>query len=131
MANVVPVHKKGDKSNVENYLPISLTSLVMKVMEKIVRDEILTICKTLISDKQHGFLPSRSCTTQLTSVIDDVASSLNPKNDVDMIYFDFAKAFDSVSYDRILEKLKNQFNINGFMLNFIKSTYRVEVKELL
>ena len=59
LANVVPVHKKGDKSDIENYRPISLTSLVMKVMEKIIRDEIYSHCKDLISDKQHGFLPLR------------------------------------------------------------------------
>ena len=39
-ANIVPVHKKGDKTNVENCRPISLTSLVMKVMERIIRDEL-------------------------------------------------------------------------------------------
>ena len=120
MANVVPIHKKGDKSDVENYRPISLAFLVMKLMEKIVRDEIFDKCRSLISDKQHGFVPSRSCVTQLIPVIDDVASTLNAQNDIDVIYFDFAKAFDSVSHDKILEKLKIQFNINGFMLNFIK-----------
>ena len=57
LANVVPVHKKGDKSNVENYRPISLTSLVMKVMEKYLRDELYDKCRQFISDKQHGFLP--------------------------------------------------------------------------
>ena len=76
LANVVPVHKKGDKSDIENYRPISLTSLVMKVMEKIIRDEIYSHCKDLISDKQHGFLPSRSCTTQKIHVIDDISLSL-------------------------------------------------------
>ena len=69
LANVVPVHKKGDKSNVENYRPISLTSLVMKVMEKYLRDELYDKCRQFISDKQHGFLPQKSCTTQLISVL--------------------------------------------------------------
>ena len=89
-------------------------------MEKIVMDERFDKCRSLISDKQHGFVPSRSCVTQLIPVIDNVASTLNTQNDIDVIYFDFAKAFDSVSHDKILEKLKIQFNINGFMLNFIK-----------
>ena len=43
-ANVVPVHRKGDKCNIENYRPISLTSLVMKVMEKIIRNELYNKC---------------------------------------------------------------------------------------
>ena len=57
LVNVVPVHKKGDKADIENYRPISLTSLVMKVMEKIVRDELYSKFQDLISDKQYGFLP--------------------------------------------------------------------------
>ena len=52
LANVVPVHKKGDKADIENYRPISLTSLVMKIMEKIVSDELYSKCKDLINDKQ-------------------------------------------------------------------------------
>ena len=51
LANVVPVHKKGDKCDVNNYQPISLTS-----MEMCIRDELYDICKNLICDKQHGFL---------------------------------------------------------------------------
>ena len=120
LANVVPVHKKGDKSNVENYRPISLTSLVMKVMEKYLRDELYDKCRQFISDKQHGFLPQKSCTTQLISVLDTMSQSLNNRNDVDVIYFDFTKAFDSVNHDLILHKLKYKFNIDGLMLKFIK-----------
>ena len=121
VANVVPVHKKGDKTDIENYRPISLTSLVMKVMEKIVRDELYSKCRDLISDKQYGFLPNKSCTTQMINTLDDIAYSLNSQSDVDIIYFDFAKAVDSVCHDKILEKLKTQFNIDGLMLNFIKA----------
>ena len=121
LANVVPVHKKGDKADIENYRPISLTSLVIKVMEKIVRNELYSKCKDLINDKQYGFLPNKSCTTQMINTLDDVAYSLNSQSDVDIIYLDFTKAFDSVSHDKILENLKTQFNIDGLMLNFIKA----------
>ena len=124
VANVVPVHKKGDKSNIENYRPISLTSLVMKVIEKIVRDELYSKCKDLINDKQYGFLPNKSCTTQMINTLDDIACSLNSQSDVDIIYFDFAKEFDSVYHDKILEKLKTQFNVDGLMLNFVKAYLR-------
>ena len=96
VANVVPVHKKGDKTDIENYRPISLTSLVMKLMEKIVRDELYSKFQDLISDKQYGFLPNKSCTTQMINTLDDIAYSLNSQSDADIIYFDFAKAFDSV-----------------------------------
>ena len=89
--------------------------------EKIVRDELYSKCQDLISDKQYGFLPNKSCTKQMINTLDDIAYSLNSQSDVDIIYFDFAKAFDSVCHNKILEKLKTQFNIDGLMLNFIKA----------
>ena len=121
LANVVPVYKKGNKSNIENYRPISLTSLVMKVMEKHIRDEIYSRCWHLTNEKQHGFLPQKSCTTQLVTVLNDICHSLNSRNDVDVIYFDFAKAFDTVCHDIILHKLKHKYDIDGLMLNFIRN----------
>ena len=89
-------------------------------MEKYLRDELYYKCRQCISDKQHGFLPQKSCTTQLISALDTISQSLNNRNDVDVTYFDFAKAFDSVSHDLILYKLTYKFNIDGLMLNFIK-----------
>ena len=130
-ANVVPVHKKGDKCNIENYRPISLTSLVMKVMEKIIRDELYSKCQTLIHECQHGFLPGKSCLTQMTNVIDNISSSLNMRHDVDMVYFDFAKAFDSVNHDIILQKLKSEFKIDGIMLKFIKEYLRDRTQKVV
>ena len=59
--------------------------------------------------------------THMVPFTDDLALALNNKSRVDVIYFDFAKAFDSVSHDLILQKLKLNFNIDGLMLRFIKS----------
>ena len=120
-ANVVPVYKKGSKLSTENYRPISLTCLTMKILETMVRDELMIRCQHLITDKQHGFLPQRSCTTQLIPFCDSLALSLNNASRTDVVYFDFAKAFDSVNHDVILGKLKYQFNINGKLLKFLVS----------
>lgn len=119
-ANVVPVHKKGSRSNVENYRPISLTCLVMKTFEKIIRNELMLRCNHKLDDRQHGFLPSKSCCTQLVGFCDSLALSLNKNIRSDVIYFDFAKAFDSVNHDIILHKLKHKFEIDGLLLNFIR-----------
>ena len=121
LANVVPVYKKGDKSSVENYRPISLTCLPMKVFEYCVKDMLMTKCSHLLNDSQHGFLPSRSCTTQMIPFVDNLSYSLNNSSRIDVIYFDFAKAFDSVNHDIILHKLKYQFSIDGLLLQFIKA----------
>lgn len=104
-ANVVPDHKKGAKTSVENYRPISLTSLVMKIFEKIIRDELLMKCQPRLNKFQHVFLPFRSCTTEMNSFADSLSISLNDHVRCDVVYFDFCKAFDSVNHDIILKKL--------------------------
>ena len=119
LALVVPVHKKGPKASVENYRPISLTCIIMKVMERIVRDELMLRCGHLIDPRQHGFLKNKSCTTQLVDFCDSLSLSLNCNIRSDVIYFDFAKAFDSVNHDLILKKLKSFFAIDGVLLQFI------------
>ena len=120
LANIVYVHKKDDKNNIENYRPISLTCIISKLFEKCIRDELLFRCQHLLQDNQHGFLPNKSCTTPLVPFSHDISLALNTNEMIDVVYFDFAKAFDSVNHDCILEKLKYQFNIDGFLLKFIK-----------
>ena len=112
------MHKKGDKNKVTNYRPISLTSLVMKVLERILYDELLTRTIEKIDSRQHGFLKNRSCNTNLFLFTESIARSLHDKIGTDMIYFDFAKAFDTVSHDLILQKLKTKYNIDGTLLKF-------------
>ena len=127
----VPVHKKGEKGLVENYRPISLTPFIMKVFEKCIRNELCRACEPYLDPRQHGFINSKSCTTQLVPLTYDLASGLNNKAKVDIIYFDFAKAFDSVSHDLILKKLRDKFKIYGLMLRFIKYICRTGDRNLL
>ena len=121
LAHVVPVHKKGSKACVENYRPISLTCLVMKIFEKVIRDKMMSICKTKINHKQHGFLPAKSCTTQMIPFMDSLSVNIDDISTIstDVVYFDFSKAFDSVNHDIILHKLKHQFHIDGVLLKFL------------
>ena len=71
-ARVSAIFKKGDKSQAGNYRPVSLTSVVCKVMEKIVRDHIMDYMTTnnLLTEKQYGFMAGRSTVLQLLHVID-------------------------------------------------------------
>ena len=76
-------------------------------------------CGHLIDARQHGFLKGKSCTTQLIDFCDSLALSLNDNIRSDVIYFDFAKAFDSVNHDIILSKLKIFFQIDSILLKFV------------
>ena len=130
LAYVVPVFKKGSKSLVENYRPISLTCLTMKIFEKLVRNRLMSLCKHKLNPSQHGFLPAKSCTTQMIPFIDNLAITLNDISPTDVIYFDFAKAFDSVNHDIILSKLKSKFHIDGILLKFLVN-YLKDRKQLV
>ena len=131
LANVVPVFKKGNKNSVENYRPISLTCLPMKIFEYLIRDMLMNKCKHLIKDNQHGFLPEKSCLTQLIPFTSDLSLALNSSSRIDAIYFDFAKAFDCVNHDLILNKLKHKFGIDGLLLQFVKAYLQDRKQQVL
>ena len=133
LANVVRVFKKDDKNKVTNYRPISLTSLVMKVLERILYDELFTRTIDKIDKRQHGFLKNKikSCNTNLLLFTESIARSLHEKIGTDVIYFDFTKAFDTVSHDLILRKLKTQYNIDGTLLKFFTEYLRCRKQRVI
>ncbi|WP_187791321.1 reverse transcriptase domain-containing protein, partial [Salmonella sp. S090_02723] len=93
-ANVVPIFKKGSRSSPGNYRPVSLTSIVGKMFEGLLRDYIqdyVTI-NSIISDSQHGFTKDRSCQTNLICFYEEVSRSLDRGAAVDLVFLDFAKA---------------------------------------
>ena len=123
LANVVPVFKKDDKENVRNYRPISLTYICGKVIERIMYDELYCRTINLIDNKQHGFLRNKSCMTNVNTLVESISTTLMENLPTDIIYFDFAKAFDTVDHDLILNKLKFQYHIDGRMLKFFNKNY--------
>ena len=118
--NVTPIFKKGKKHQPGNYRPVSLTSIPCRVMEKLVRNEIMEhlINNNLLSKFQHGFIKARSCTTQLLAVLDDWTDVIEHRENVDAIYLDYAKAFDTVPHKRLLAKLYG-YGIGGKLLKWI------------
>ena len=117
LANAVPLNKKGPKRNPENYRPISLTSVVSKLMEKIVLDKIMVHMENnnLFTKHQHGFRASYSCVMQLIDVCDKWTEELDNNYSTDVIYLDFQKAFDSVPHKRMITKLEG-YGIKGELL---------------
>jgi len=91
-------------------------------MESIIHDSMSTFLLTnnLISDHQHGFLKNRSTISNLLSSLRIWLSSLNSGKSTDVIYVDFAKAFDSVSHPKLLHKLAS-YGIRGRLLSWISA----------
>ena len=77
-----------------------------KVYEKILRDEILTFVEDKISPQQHGFVKGKSCLSNLLETMDCIMELLEEGIPVDVLYFDFKKAFDRVPHKRLLLKLQ-------------------------
>ena len=132
-ANITPIHKKGDQSIPANYRPISLTSVCCKVMEHIIFHTCMSHLENnnIINSLQHGFRPGYSCTSQLIKIIEYVAKNMGSLKQVDMIFLDFAKAFDTVPHQRLLKKLQ-YYGINNNTYHWIsnwltKRTQRVLV----
>ena len=89
-ANVTPVFKKGDKHSPSNYRPISLTSLVVKCLERLVHTRILEFLEAnnKLSSHQHGFRKGHSCQTQLLGMIHELARSLDNRLSTHVIYLE-------------------------------------------
>ena len=104
-ALIRPIHKSGDKSNVANYRPIAILNSIPKLFEKIVCDKIKPIIDSGLSEAQRGFRPGRSTSTNLALFCDYLFSNLDKRRQVDVIYTDFAKAFDKVDHSILLRKL--------------------------
>lgn len=120
-ANVVPIFKKGRKSKAGNYRPVSLTSQLGKVLESIIRDAINSHLDkfNLIGSSQHGFVKGKSCLTNLLVYLEDVTKLLDEKKEVDVIYLDYAKAFDKVPHKRLGDKVR-ALGIDGDIAKWIQ-----------
>jgi len=101
LANVTPIFKKGKKYSVANYRPVSLTVNLLKGM-------------------QHGFVRNKSCFTNLLVFMEEVTHYIDCGYPVDIIYFDFQKAFDKVPHRRLLTKL-DAHGIVGNILMWIEN----------
>ena len=122
MANVTPIYKKGSKALASNYRSVNLTSHVVKVYERFIRKQIVGFLENnnLLSVKQHGFRSNRSCLTQILQHFDDIIEGFLNNEDTDSIYLDYAKAFDRVDHELLLEKLR-KYGFNQRIINWILS----------
>ena len=106
--------QKGSKTDAGNYRPVSLTSVLGKVMESFVRDHLVDHMtkNTLFCEAQHGFVPGCSCMTHLLITLELWTDILDRGVSLDCIYLHFMKAFDSVPHERLLSKL-DAYGIEG------------------
>ena len=118
---ITPIYKKGDRSDPSNYRPVSLLPTCSKVLESIIDDHIRLQVESrgLLHPSQHGFRQRHSCTTNLTIALDDWTKAVDHGSGVDVVYFDFSKAFDRVCHSTLLLKL-TYFDLGHGLVKWIQ-----------
>jgi hypothetical protein len=119
-ANVTPIFKKGSMADPGNYRPVSLTAVSCRVMEGIIKDHVVNHLERhgLIRATQHGFMRGKSCVTNLLTFFEKITAAIDGGEAVDVIYLDFAKAFDTVPHERLKKKMKAH-GIGGALYRWI------------
>ncbi|BHF80349.1 hypothetical protein SprV_0702347400 [Sparganum proliferum] len=122
LVHIIPLYKGGSRASTTSYRPISFTRILCKVMERIMKNELIHFLEVhgLLSNCQHGFRKGRSCTTNLLHSLQSWTRALDDRHEVHIPFIDFQKAFDTVPHQRLLHKLK-KIGIGGNFLKWIEN----------
>ena len=133
-ARVVPIPKKGSRAVAGNYRPVSLTSIVCKLLERIMRSKLMDhlLGNKIVNLSQHGFMSDRSCQTNLLEFLDKLTKMLDDGKAADVIYLDYSKAFDKICHSKLIRKLEAhgiQGNIKRWICEWLRDRKQwVEIK---
>lgn len=122
MAEIVPVHKSGSKSSLENYRPISLISNFAKIVEVLLFNRLYKFFDdcNIFSCNQYGFRKGKSTNQAIAKVTEFIYSQLDSSKPVIAVFLDLAKAFDTVDHNILLSKLERH-GVRGLPFQLIKS----------
>ena len=104
LANITPLFKKGSKTDRNNYRQISLTSVVCKIVEKIVKSRVMDFWQNIniFNPNQFAYMEGRSTLSELLSCYDDWAKSRNNRKPTNIAFLDFSRGFDSIPHEHLL-----------------------------
>src|ERR1043165_4473680 len=122
IAKIVPIYKKGGRDDPTNYRPISILPFFAKYFEKIMYDRLSNFVEksNIIFSHQYGFQSGRSTFMPLLNMYDKISNAFENSEYSIGIFFDLAKAFDTVNHDILLQKLAN-YGIRGTQLAWFTS----------
>ena len=122
VSKIIPIFKKGDSSLLVNYRPISLLSTISKVFERVIHDQMYEYFNNfnLLAEQQYGFRKKRSTEYAAIKLIDHVSKEMESGKTPGNVYIDLSKAFDTLTFDILLYKLK-YYGVTGTALNLMSS----------
>lgn len=125
-AIISPIFKGGSRHEAENYRPVSLTSVPCKIMESILRDDLVKSFEAsdFYQGCQHGFTRGRSTLTNLLESLEAWTRLIDEGHGIDVIFLDYRKAFDSVPHQRLLHKISElgvTRRMYGWLQDFLNS----------
>ncbi|CAH8587944.1 unnamed protein product [Schistosoma guineensis] len=122
---ITPIHKTGPRQVPSNYRPVSLTSVVIKILERIIKRTITASMETnnFLNMAQHGFRKGLSCTANLLIAREFWINALDNGNSVDVVYIDFSKAFDAFTLQADLNNMINWYKEWLMPINAEKCVY--------
>ena len=122
LAKIIPIYKKGDTRNIQNYRPIALLSIFSKLLEKLVYNRVITFIEGMgiLNEEQHGFRMNRSTETAIWNVIGDIQEAINKKVNPIGLLMDLTKAYDVLDHKLLLFKL-NKYGIRGVTNSWFES----------
>jgi hypothetical protein len=136
IAKVIPVHKKGNTGDINNYRPIASLSVFSKMLEKLVYNRIIAFIERngTITDAQHDFRANRSTLTALQDFVNDVQTAVDNKMNPVGLFMDLSKAYDVLDHKLLLNKL-NEYGIrciaNSWMESYLSNSKQyAELKSL-
>ena len=104
IAKVIPIHKKDDKTQINNYRPISLLPAISKILEKIVYKRLLSFLtiNNIITLSQFGFRKNHSTDFAIIQLLDKITDLLSKKEHIIAVFMDLSKAFDTIDHRTLL-----------------------------
>ncbi len=122
----IEIYKAKDKELAENYRPISLLPIIAKLLDTLINEQLMThlIEHSLISPTQYAFRPNSSTTLALQTVLNNIHKNVQKRNPTLAIYIDLSKAYDTISHDKLLHKLRHDFNFTPETVDFFASYLR-------
>ena len=122
IAKITPLYKSGDRTNIDNYRPISVLNIISKTVERAVYNQLSEYLEenNLLSDQQYGFRRKRSTRDAVTKLSDEIRENMDKSYVTGALFMDMRKAFDTVNHNCLLQKLV-YYGIFGKEVQWISS----------